>query len=63
MLIRGGRVKDLPGVRYHVGARHAGFGWRGQADAEPVEVWGEASEGSEVRQDNRKSKSFCLTAL
>ena len=23
VLIRGGRVKDLPGVRYHIGARHA----------------------------------------
>jgi small subunit ribosomal protein S12 len=37
VLIRGGRVKDLPGVRYHV--------VRGQPQAEPLEVWREASEG------------------
>ena len=45
MLIRGGRVKDLPGVRYHVVRGNAGLGWRSEPEAEPVEVWCEASEG------------------
>ena len=27
VLIRGGRVKDLPGVRYHIVTWYAGYGW------------------------------------
>jgi small subunit ribosomal protein S12 len=38
VLIRGGRVKDLPGVRYHI--------VRGQSEAEPLEVRREAPEGN-----------------
>jgi small subunit ribosomal protein S12 len=50
VLIRGGRVKDLPGVRYHVVRGIAGFRWRGQPQAEPVEVWGEAAQGGSGRK-------------
>jgi ribosomal protein S12 len=45
VLIRGGRVKDLPGRALSRGARHAGFGGRGQPQAEPVEVRSQARQG------------------
>ncbi len=44
VLIRGGRVKDLPGVRYHVLARSSGHPGRQGPQAEPVEVRREAAE-------------------
>ena len=44
VLIRGGRVKDLPGVRYHVDPRHARRGRRGGPQAGPFEVRRQAAE-------------------
>jgi small subunit ribosomal protein S12 len=44
VLIRGGRVKDLPGVRYHV-VRHAGLRGRRQSQAEPLQVRSQEAEG------------------
>ncbi len=46
VLIRGGRVKDLPGVRYHVVRGTLDSVGGGQPQAEPLEVRREASEGS-----------------
>ena len=44
MLVRGGRVKDLPGVRYHI--VRGTLDTQGVADRkqEPVEVRGQAPE-------------------
>ena len=44
VLIRGGRVKDLPGVRYHVRPRDARHGGCFRASARPFEVRCEATE-------------------
>ena len=49
VLIRGGRVKDLAGRAVPRGARHAGLGWRGEPETEPVEVRGKASQGGQIR--------------
>ena len=46
VLIRGGRVKDLPGCSLPRGSRHAGFSRRRQPQAEPLQVRRKASEGS-----------------
>ena len=46
VLIRGGRVKDLPGVRYHNPARRARHAGYRQAPAAPLAVW---RQGAEVR--------------
>ena len=43
VLIRGGRVKDLPGVRYHVIRGHAGFRRRDGSPARAVQVRGQAA--------------------
>ena len=45
VLIRGGRVKDLPGVRYHVVRGTLDQRRRGGAKSEPLEVWDEESQG------------------
>ena len=45
VLIRGGRVKDLPGVRYHTVRGTPRCRRRHQASPEPFEVRREASEG------------------
>ena len=48
VLIRGGRVRDLPGVRYHIIAGCSGYGRRGQADAGAFPVRCQAAQ--EVRR-------------
>ena len=45
VLIRGGRVKDLPGVRYHIIRGTLDAVGRRRPQAEPFEVRREASEG------------------
>ena len=45
VLIRGGRVKDLPGVRYHIIRGIAGHGRGGGPQAEPLEVRRQDAEG------------------
>jgi len=45
VLVRGGRVKDLPGVRYHVIRGDVGRGGRGQSQAGAVEIRCQATEG------------------
>ena len=49
VLIRGGRVKDLPGVRYHV--------VRGALDAQGVQ--NRSQSRSSTRRNNRKIKNSC----
>ena len=44
VLIRGGRVKDLPGVRYHVVAWRSGRRWCAEAEAGTIEVRCESAE-------------------
>ena len=46
VLIRGGRVKDLPGVRYHILRGHARRSRRERPPSEPLEVRGQAPQGS-----------------
>ena len=49
VLIRGGRVKDLPGCAVSRRARCARYGGCREPEAEPIEVWREASEsGDEI---------------
>ena len=48
VLIRGRRVKDLPGVRYHVVRGTLDSVVSGQAHAEPQQVRRKASEGCQV---------------
>ena len=50
-MIRGGRVKDLPGVRYHIIRGTLDAQGVAKQNAGPFEVWREASEGrrEEVR--------------
>ena len=48
VLIRGGRVKDLPGVRYHV--------VRGTLDAAGVANRGQSCSGSMARRSRRRNK-------
>jgi hypothetical protein len=38
VLIRGGRVKDLPGVRYHIIRGTVGHRWRQRPPSIPLEV-------------------------
>ncbi len=58
VLIRGGRVKDLPGVRYHVVRGALDTAGRGQPQAEPVEVRRQAAESRyEVRKVIRHAKT------
>ena len=45
VLIRGGRVKDLPGVRYHVIRGTLDSVGVQRSEEEPFEVWRQASEG------------------
>ena len=44
VLIRGGRVKDLPGGSLSCGSRHSGQPWCRRAEAEPFEVWSEKAQ-------------------
>jgi ribosomal protein S12 len=44
VLIRGGRVKDLPGRAVSRDSRRAGYGRRGQSQAEQVEVRSQEAE-------------------
>ena len=44
VLIRGGRVRDLPGVRYHIIPRHARYAGRRQPEAVPLQVRCEETE-------------------
>ena len=44
VLVRGGRVKDLPGVRYHIVRGALGCRRCGGSKAESFEVWSEASQ-------------------
>ena len=44
VLIRGGRVKDLPGVRYHTDSRYAGYVRSGGPSPGPIQTWVEAAE-------------------
>ena len=56
VLIRGGRVKDLPGVRYHVvRGCHRGR----EAPPQPFQVRGQAAQG---RQEVISSKPIFLTS-
>ena len=50
VLIRGGRVKDLPGRALSRDSRHPGCGWRRRPQAEPFEVRSQAAES--VRQSS-----------
>ena len=45
VLIRGGRVKDLARRALSRGPRNAGYGGRGEPEAEPFEVRREAAQG------------------
>ena len=45
VLVRGGRVKDLPGVRYHIVRGTLDAAGRGEAPRQPLEVRREAAEG------------------
>jgi SSU ribosomal protein S12P len=56
VLIRGGRVKDLPGVRYHIPARRARYAGRQRPSSAPLEIRREASE---VRRDPHVASSRC----
>ena len=55
VLIRGGRVKDLPGRALSRDSRHAGRGRRGRPQAEPFEVRSQTAEG--VRQSSVVGRS------
>ena len=44
VLIRGGRVKDLPGVRYHILRGRAGHAGPAEASSASFAVWREAAE-------------------
>ena len=44
VMIRGGRVKDLPGVRYHIVRGRLGRRRRGEAPREPFQIRRETSE-------------------
>ena len=46
VLIRGGRVKDLPGVRYHIVRGTLDSAGRERPPAEPVQVRRQAAQGS-----------------
>ena len=52
VLIRGGRVKDLPGVRYHVVRGTLDTAGVSGTLAEPLEVRSQAPEGTEAEQRN-----------
>ncbi len=47
MLIRGGRVKDLPGVRYHVVRGTLGRSRSYRPQAEPIEIRSQTAEGTD----------------
>ena len=49
VLIRGGRVKDLPGVRYHTVRGTLDAAGVDQAPPEPLQVRRQAPEGAEPR--------------
>ena len=53
VLIRGGRVKDLPGVRYHIVRGTLDAAGVNEPQAEPLQVRRQAAEGSgrEVRSE------------
>ncbi len=51
VLIRGGRVKDLPGVRYHVVRGTLDSVGVANREAEPLQVRREASEGEQQVRD------------
>ena len=53
VLIRGGRVKDLPGVRYHI--VHPGYLRRGRPPQEPFQVRRQASQIGHFLQHRRTS--------
>ena len=57
MLIRGGRVKDLPGVRYHVIRGTLDSVGVGDRKQEPLEIWRQAAEG-ERENINAKMNSI-----
>ena len=48
VLIRGGRVKDLPGIRYHIIRGSLDTAGRGGPAAEPLEVRRQAAQGRSV---------------
>ena len=53
VLVRGGRVKDLPGVRYHIVRGTLGRSRRGQSQASSLEVRRKAPQSStEVRRED-----------
>ena len=52
VLIRGGRVKDLPGVRYHI--IRGALDTAGQPQAEPLALWRQAAQ--EVRGGETDAK-------
>ena len=54
VLIRGGRVKDLPGVRYHVVRGSLDSVGVCQPQAEPLQVWRQAPEGWSRRAHREK---------
>ena len=39
VLIRGGRVKDLPGVRYHIVRGSLGYGWCKRSETKSFQIW------------------------
>ena len=50
VMIRGGRVKDLPGVRYHIIRGSSGYPGRQRPDAGPLQVRRQETQGrQEVR--------------
>jgi small subunit ribosomal protein S12 len=55
VLIRGGRVKDLPGVRYHVVRGTLDSVGVAEPQAEPVEVWSQARQGRRGPARSRRS--------
>ena len=62
VLIRGGRVKDLPGVRYHTLSHHprrSGYRRRLQEKAQPFAVWRKASQELIFVHKRRISASRC----
>jgi ribosomal protein S12 len=68
VLVRGGRVKDLPGVRYHIVRGSLGYNRRCQSQAGPFEVRREASEVIDgviecVEQNPKNGKSFPISVI
>ena len=62
VLIRGGRVKDLPGVRYHVVRGTLDAVGVAEPPAEPLEVRRQAAEGLDEVDDDARDAEKCRSA-